>query len=106
MLFDRTDVLVLEDLAESHSQFDAAVYPSLLVARRRTEHSNNTVVPHLSAGLRTRRRALRWIIPRDQLPFDNTLGSPWVLIPPRARTAFDRVVRAGEPLFKSVFGRP
>jgi hypothetical protein len=106
MLFDRTDVLVLEDLAESHSQFDAAVYPSLLVARRRVADSSENTVPHVSTALRTRQRALRWSCPRNRLPVDTTPGSPWVLIPPDARNAFDRVVRAGQPFFKSDFGRP
>jgi hypothetical protein len=49
---------------------------------------------------------MRWSCPRDLLPFDSTSGSPWVLIPPLARRAFDRVARAGIPFFRSDFGRP
>src|SRR6202011_5843175 len=36
LLLDRTELVTLEDLAESPSQFEAAVYPSLLVSRKKT----------------------------------------------------------------------
>lgn len=106
LLLDRTDIVALEDLAESHSQFDAAVYPSLLVARRQTDRPDAPVPVPVRAGVRTTRGAIRWSCPRDLLPVDDTPGSPWVLIPPRARRAFDRVARAGVPFFRSDFGRP
>ena len=117
LLLDRTDVVALEDLADSHSQFDAAVYPSLLVARRRMPGvipqekpgSPDRSVdgrPAVSAAIRTRQGTTRWTCPRDLLPFDSTAGSPWVLIPPLARRSFDRVARAGAPFFRSEFGRP
>ena len=117
LLLERTDVVALEDLADSHSQFDAAVYPSLLVARRRmpgvapqerpgssdrSDHSR----PAVRAAIRARQGTTRWTCPRDMLPFDSTTGSPWVLIPPLARRSFDRVVRAGAPFFRTEFGRP
>jgi hypothetical protein len=117
LLIERTDVVALEDLAASQSQFDAAVYPSLLVARRRmpdvapqkkpgspdrSDHSR----PAVRAAIRTRQATTRWTCPRDLLPFDSTTGSPWVLIPPLARRSFDRVAHAGVPFFRSEFGRP
>jgi hypothetical protein len=105
LLLGRTDVIVLEDLVESHSQFDAAVYPSLLVARRRMDHSADCR-PAARTAVRTRQGTIRWSCPRDLLPLDGTSGSPWVLIPPLARRAFDRVARAGVPFFHSDFGRP
>jgi hypothetical protein len=106
LLLDRTDIVALEDLAESHSQFDAAVYPSLLVARRPTDHRRNASAPAIHAAVRTSHGAIRWSCPRDCLPVDGTPGGPWVLIPPSARGAFDRVVRAGVPFSRSEFGRP
>lgn len=105
LLLDRTDLVVLEDLAESHSQFDAAVYPSLLVARRRMDHSDE-LRPAVRAAVRTTQGTIRWNCPRELLPVDSTPGSPWVLIPPHARMAFDRVARAGVPFYRSEFGRP
>lgn len=105
LLGDRTDVIALEDLAEWHSQFDAAVYPSLLVARRRVDRPDASV-PAVQAAVRTAHGAIRWSCPRATLPIDGTPGSPWILIPPRARRAFDRVASAGVPFFRSDFGRP
>ncbi|HEX9250018.1 MAG TPA: N-6 DNA methylase [Gemmatimonadaceae bacterium] len=117
LLLDCTDLVALEDLADSHSQFDAAVYPSLLVARRRmlgvvpqerpgspdrSDHGR----PAVRAAIRTRQGTTRWTCPHELLPFDSTTGSPWVLIPPLARRSFDRVARAGVPFFRSEFGRP
>jgi hypothetical protein len=104
-LVDHTDIVALEDLAESHSQFDAAVYPSLLVARRRTDRSDHWR-PTVSVAVRTTQGTIQWSCSREILPVDNTPGSPWVMIPPRARTAFDRIARAGVPFFRSGFGRP
>jgi hypothetical protein len=105
MLADRTDIVALEDFAESNSQFDASVYPSLLVARRRTNCADN-LRPAVKAAVRLARHTVRWTCPRDLLAIDSTPGSPWVLIPPRARGAFDRVTDAGVPFHRTEFGRP
>jgi hypothetical protein len=105
LLFDRMDIVALEDLAESHSQFDAAVYPSLLVARRRTDPSEDSW-PVVRAAVRTGQGTIKWSCPREVLPFDGTPGSPWVLIPPTVRRAFDRIASAGVPFFRHDFGRP
>ena len=44
--------------------------------------------------------------PRARSAFDQSAGAPWVLLPPDARRAFDRVREAGPPLAQSRFGRP
>lgn len=103
-LLDRMNVAVLDDLAESHSQFDAAVYPSLLVARRRANDASNPA--EVIATVRTRQGIVRWSASHDALSVDGTPGSPWVLVPPRARAAFDLLSRVGVPFFRSQFGRP
>jgi hypothetical protein len=105
LLLERTDIVALEDLVDSHSQFDAAVYPSLLVARRRIDRSDERR-PGVKAAVRTRQGKMLWTCPHELLPFDSTSGSPWVLIPLLARRAFDRVGRASIPFFRSDFGRP
>jgi hypothetical protein len=104
LLLDRTEIVALSDLAESHSQFDAAVYPSLLVARRREDRSNNGK----DADIEVHKlgRTTRWACSRALLSLDATPGSPWILLPPPARRAFDRVARAGVPFCQSDFGRP
>jgi hypothetical protein len=103
-LLDRTNVAVIDDLAESHSQFDAAVYPSLLVARRRIDDACNA--SEVIAAVRARQGVVRWSCPHEALSVDATPGSPWVLIPPPARRSFDQLSRAGVPFFRSQFGRP
>jgi hypothetical protein len=104
LLLDRTEIVALLDLSESHSQFDAAVYPSLLVARRCEDRSNNG--NDLKVEVHRPHRATRWTGPRELLALDDTPGSPWILLPPPARRAFDRVARASVPFHKSDFGRP
>ena len=120
LLLDRTDIVALLDLSESHSQFDAAVYPSLLVARRRAERANgkdpdpgiedvgaitSSRIP-VHVTVRKTDDTTRWTCPRELLPLDDTPGSPWILLHPLARGAFDRVARDGVPFYKSDFGRP
>ena len=120
LLLDRTDIVALLDLAESHSQFDAAVYPSLLVASRCAERPNGkdtrTEVEDLGAitnsrapvrvTVRKTEGTTRWVCSRELLPLDDTPGSPWILLPPPARRAFDRIARSGVPFYQSDFGRP
>lgn len=55
---------------------------------------------HASVGAR------RWTMPVGALPLDGSPGSPWVLVPPVVRRAFDAVCAAGAPLAESAFGSP
>ncbi len=48
----------------------------------------------------------RWTMAADALPLDDTMGSPWLLLPPPVRAAFDALARAGVPLAETVFGAP
>jgi len=105
LLLDRTELVALEDLAESPAQFEAAVYPSLLVSRKRTP-SPATAQPRCDAKVRLRDRVVRWSVRTEALRFDDTPGSPWILLPPPARNAFERVRSAGTPFAGSAFGRP
>lgn len=108
VLDDRTDLLALEDWAESRAAFDAAVYPSLLLARRRDEEEDDgggePVV--VRAAVHHRDTALAWTMARARLPLDDTPGAPWLLIPPDARAAFNRIATAGVPLARTALGRP
>lgn len=110
LLAERSELLVLEDHADAKSGFDAAVYPSLLVCR------TDGIAPtagHLRAPpepmhceVHSQARVVRWKSPATALAFDDTPGTPWLLMPPSVRCAFDRVREAGIPLADSVFGRP
>ncbi len=105
LLLERTDLVSLDDLSESHSSFEAAVYPSLLIGRRR-EPATGESQRCLDASVRLRDHVVRWrCLPRS-LTLDETPGSPWVLLPGQARVAFDRLRSAGIPFAQSCFGRP
>lgn len=106
LLLDRTDLVTLEDLAESPSVFEAAVYPSLLVSRKRAPSSVTVQQPHCQAKVRLPDRVVRWPVRPEALRFDDTSGSPWILLPPLARTAFERIRSAGVPFPSTAFGRP
>ena len=100
-LTSSTTVIRLEDLSEARHAFDAAVYPSLLVAR-----AGRTKTPELTLGRRDRDGAREWRLALSNMPFDSSEGAPWLMLTPQARTAFDRVRQAGLPLSKSSFGPP
>jgi hypothetical protein len=105
LLQDRTSLLEMDDLTDAKQAFDAAVYPSLIVTRRRSCHQNR---PDTQIAVRVHQddRISGWCADRDALPFDETPGSPWILLPPDAREAFDKIGRAGVPLAESPVGRP
>ncbi|HEX2780366.1 MAG TPA: N-6 DNA methylase [Gemmatimonadaceae bacterium] len=100
LLGERCAVTLIEDLTEAAPSFDAAVYPSLLVALR------GPAGDPVRCALRRRDRSLAWTTPRDGLALDATPGSPWLLAPPEVRAAFDRLRRGADTLATSVAGRP
>jgi methylase of polypeptide subunit release factors len=105
LLMERTDLVSLDDFSESHSAFEAAVYPSLLVARG-SERGILEPPPCVHASVRTRERVVSWQCTPQALALDETPGSPWILLPGEARESFDRLRSAGPPLAQSCFGRP
>jgi hypothetical protein len=105
LLLDRTHIVALQDLAESPSQFEAAVYPSLLVSRKNAP-ARATMQRPCEAKLRLADRTVRWSVPPKALRFDDTPGSPWLLLPPPARKAFEGIRSVGASFASSAFGRP
>jgi N-6 DNA Methylase len=105
LLLERTEMTALEDLAESSSQFEAAVYPSLLVSRKRAPMPA-AVQPCFNGTVRLRDRVVRWSSRPECLPLDDTPGSPWILLPPPARKAFDHIRAVSTPFASSAFRRP
>ena len=94
---------VLEDWSDAPASFDAAVYPSLVVARRAAPPPHDATV---QVTVHKRRLAIGWSAPYAHLGFDATPGSPWVVLPPDARRAFARLAAAGPPLGASSLGSP
>jgi hypothetical protein len=101
LLTNRSCMRRLEDVAESKHPFDAVVYPSLLVATSRPPHGQPVTV-----GLHDRRGERTWASTLERLAYDDTPGAPWILLPPDARGAFERIRSAGRPLAATPFGAP
>ncbi|MGH7713218.1 MAG: Eco57I restriction-modification methylase domain-containing protein, partial [Gemmatimonadaceae bacterium] len=100
LLFERAVVRAVEDWSDAPAVFDAAVYPSLIVANRQAGMPNG-----VELTLHRRDLAIRWHAPRQTVPFDQSTGSPWLLLPPDARAAFERLAKTGIPLHEAAIGR-
>jgi hypothetical protein len=90
-----------EDWADAPCAFDAAVYPSFVIASRRDTTSER-------AALAVRRRTLEveWTSRRaSHLLDESDPASPWLLLPPEVRRAFDHLRGRGRPLGTSPLGR-
>ena len=105
LLGEETRVVELEDFSEAPSTFDAAVYPSLLVAERWSGAPAELPGEILAATHHRGCGEMRWRLPRRMLAFDDTPGSPWLILPSEVRQAFDRLRDAGLPLAESRIGR-
>jgi hypothetical protein len=106
VLDDRTELLAIEDWAESRAAFDAAVYPSFLLARKRGAEDESDETPAVRVAVHHRDDAIEWRMARARLALDASPGAPWLLMPPDARGAFDRLAAAGAPLALTSLGRP
>ncbi|HET9426059.1 MAG TPA: DNA methyltransferase [Gemmatimonadaceae bacterium] len=103
MIATGSSILRLEDHADVPATFDAAVYPGLIVATRAPQDSGRDIT--LSVLHRARQPAT-WSAPRASLAWDSSTGSPWLLIPPEVRRAFELVRSRGTPVSETPFGRP
>lgn len=102
LLLQSARIVELEDWTEARATFDAAVYPSLIVASR------GAAGPHGEVRMSEhhRDRALQWTVARAALPFDSTPGAPWLWLPADPRAGFDRVAAMGTPLAQHAGLRP
>ena len=92
----------LHDLTGATSVFDAAVYPSVVVAERSRDGNCDEIDLIVHRGGKTQRcRATP-----ARVAFDPTRGSPWLMVPSEVRTSFDLVAQQGTPLAYTCFGRP
>lgn len=96
------ELRALEDMTESRSAFDAAVYPSLVVGRKSGTPRDVT----LAAASHRRGSVIQWEMEARALPLNCSPGSPWLLIPTEVRKAFDKVQAAGTALADTHIGRP
>lgn len=105
-VLQQSNIVELHDLTESRQLFDAAVYPSILVVRRKPCPAVTIAVPPARAVVHRRESAIHWSLSAEHLPFDESPGGPWLIMPPEVRAAFDRVRAAGVRLAASSIGRP
>ena len=110
-LAEHTHVQSLYDWSDAPPLFDAATYPSLIVARKTAAvlppvPSPQSVVPSVHISIARRSRTHQFTTPLHSLPLGADPSAPWLLLPLHARTAFDRLRLAGPPLGDSPLGRP
>ncbi|HWH51856.1 MAG TPA: DNA methyltransferase, partial [Gemmatimonadaceae bacterium] len=94
----------IEDYSAALAVFDAAAYPSLVVAERTPIGATPTRDVRVAVA-RANRDTYGWC-QRSPLAFDASPGAPWILLPPDPRRAFDRLLHAGQSLAESPVGRP
>jgi transposase len=106
LLADDTRLHTVIDWSDAPALFDAATYPSLVVATRTvapaSAGSTERVRVHVVRGTREHRFAL----PAVSLPLGGEPSAPWLLLPPEVRAVFERLRRAGPPLGEAGLGRP
>jgi hypothetical protein len=103
LIAEETTLRRVEDYADASSLFQAAVYPSLVVLARRPAVQTDSVemVVHHRG-----RENVAWRAPAKSIPFDESAGAPWILLPPDARRVFSLIMERGQPLAASPIGRP
>jgi hypothetical protein len=103
-------IVVLEDWSEARTAFDAAAYPSVVIAHRNCAAPDARRAPRTPAvvvAVHLRDRAICWTAPRSStVALDDSPGSPWLLLPPDARIAFERLRAISLTLAASPLGRP
>jgi hypothetical protein len=99
---------VVEDWSEARAAFDAAVYPSMVVARRAIAAAPvPAAAPEIAVTIHLRARSVSWTTAKPLgIVVDPSDGSPWVLLPPDARRAFERLRSVAVTLAESPLGRP
>lgn len=115
----------LRDWSDANSLFEAAVYPSLLVATRAhtrvkcqpelVQRDNgvhptppNSVTTNFNPRISITRKAEdhTFTVPANSIAMNDDLGAPWILLPPAERHAFSLLQAAGPALGDSQLGRP
>ncbi len=106
-------IRTIRDWSDAPALFDAATYPSLLVAQKLPPHPDrHDTQPDISISIARHRRHSHhtsdelFSIPSTRLALDGDDSAPWILLPPDARAAFETLRAAGPPLGNSSLGRP
>lgn len=106
LLLDETRVHVVVDWSDAPSLFDAAVYPSLVVAERTAAPASAPAAERTRVHVMRGTRDHAFALPAVSLPLGGEPAAPWLLLPPDVRAAFERLRRSGPPLGEAGLGRP
>ena len=108
LLMERTHIARVEDLSDAPSAFDAAVYPSILAAHARVADVAGATQPRHRAtyAVQHGETIAQWRAMPSAVALDDTPGSPWLLLPPPVRRAFDRLCDVGMTFLECPAGRP
>jgi hypothetical protein len=109
LLAVRTTLELIEDWSEGTPSFDAAVYPSGVVAvvSPQSASPNGCVGRSVEMASHRAGRRFAWRASTANIAaFAGDTAAPWLMLPPEARTAFDRLRDAGMPLADTFFGSP
>src|SRR5690606_4072236 len=107
LLHDQATIHRVEDWTRSRHSFDAAVYPSVLVAGRATTHPDTACTAAGTTVTEERGTDRRcWHTPAHRLRYDDAPASPWLPAPAAVRAAFHRLTSGGFPLARAAIGRP
>jgi hypothetical protein len=99
LLSARSSLRRLEDWTDAPCVF-AAVYPSIMIATHDTP--SDAIV---FSAVRRRSLTVAWEARSRARCFDSDPASPWLLLPPDVRAAFDCLASHGTPLGASAIGR-
>lgn len=128
-LAEHTHIRTIRDWSNAPALFDAAVYPSLIVAERvqalntHTTRAAEATVSHeperrraaspatriarpVQVSIAHRTRSTAFVVDADTLPLGHDPAAPWLLLPPAVRRAFDTLRNTGPALGESSLGRP
>ncbi|MEO8334385.1 MAG: DNA methyltransferase [bacterium] len=108
LLSEGAQLRAVEDWSDAPSSFDAAVYPSVMIAAR--NGAKKALLPSrhemVVVGVKRRSIEVEWQdAPVSIRLVRDDAASPWLLLPPDVRASFDRIASHGIPLGESAMGR-
>ena len=107
-----TSVRTIRDWSDARALFDAATYPSLLVACKHPRADlagadlARATTRDIDVSISTAQGERHFPMPPSRLALDGDTAAPWILLPPLAHAAFERLRTAGPALGDSPIGRP
>jgi hypothetical protein len=104
-------IRTIRDWSDAPALFDAATYPSMLVARTHPRadvliNTPTSALTDIHVTISTTLGDRHFPIPHARLALDGDTAAPWILLPPPAHAAFERLRTAGPALGDSRIGRP